>query len=149
MFCEAVDIVVSQLVDNNVRISFAGISGTIDGIASEQWIDIYAGNWEEYGLNWQLLKVFPPVFNQKVHESSEILEYLAEELGRVAVLPSIFDANSDIGKEMLYSGFPFIASTESALKNMIVNEDVEQVLVEPTVDSLSLKLNDIIKTQGI
>lgn len=57
VFCEAIDIAASQLADAGISISFVGIAGTIDHVPSEEWIDIYAGNWHDYGLDWKIEKV--------------------------------------------------------------------------------------------
>jgi hypothetical protein len=57
VFCEAIDIVASELVKAGVSVSFAGVPKTIDNVPSEKWIDIYAGNWQDYGLDWQIVKV--------------------------------------------------------------------------------------------
>jgi hypothetical protein len=57
VFCEAVDIVASELARAGISVSFAGVPKTIDNVPSEEWIDIYAGNWQEFGLDWNLVKV--------------------------------------------------------------------------------------------
>jgi hypothetical protein len=57
VFCEAIDIVASELVKAGISVSFTGVPDTIDNVPSEKWIDIYAGNWQDYGLEWQLVKV--------------------------------------------------------------------------------------------
>ena len=87
--------------------------------------------------------------NQKVHDSNEILSHLSEKSGRVAVLPALFDAASVLGQELLFAGFPFIASTESALQKMIVAQDLDQVLVKPTAEALGAKFTSLIGQQGI
>jgi hypothetical protein len=69
--------------------------------------------------------------------------------GRVAILPALFDATSLLGQELLFAGLPFIASTESALKKMIVAEDISKVLVQPTAEALSSKFTDLMTNQGI
>lgn len=140
VFCEAIDIVASELAKAGISVTFAGVPNTIDNVPSEEWIDIYAGNWQDYGLEWQIVAV---------RESSEILEHLSEKSGRVAVLPSLFDASSVLGQELLFAGFPFIASTESALQKMIITEDLDQVLVEPTADALGAKFTALIGQQGM
>ncbi|KAL3895650.1 MAG: hypothetical protein SGCHY_004573, partial [Lobulomycetales sp.] len=114
VFCEAVDIAAADLSKAGISISFAGVPDMIDDVPSAEWIEIYAGNWQEYGLEWQIVKA---------HDSSDILEHLAEKPGRIAVLPSLFDANSVVGQELLYAGFPFVASTQSALKKQIISEE--------------------------
>lgn len=140
IFCEAIDNVAAELGKAGVSVSFVGIPKTIDDVPSAEWIDIYAGNWEEYGLKWNLITA---------EDSSEILQYLSQSPGRIAVMPSLFDPTSIIGQELLYSGFPFIASTETALNKMIISEDRERTLVTPTTKALSKRFKEIINSQGI
>lgn len=77
------------------------------------------------------------------------MELLLEKTGSIAVLPVLFDAASVLGRELLYSGFPFIASTQSALNDLIVEEDIGRVIADPTADALSLKFSTIIGKKGI
>jgi hypothetical protein len=51
------NIVASKLAKPGVVVSFAGVPKTIDNIPSEKWIDIYAGNWQDQGLEWQIVSV--------------------------------------------------------------------------------------------
>ena len=61
----------------------------------------------------------------------------------------MFDATGHLGQDLLFAGFPFIASTESAVKNMIVKEDRANVIVEPNGEALGNKFIQLIGKQGL
>ncbi|KAJ3217598.1 hypothetical protein HK099_005400 [Clydaea vesicula] len=139
LFCESVDLVAEELGKAGISVSFVGFEKTVDDVPSGEWIDIYASNWEEYGLKWNVIKL------REVHE---ILSYLKMDSGRIAVLPALLDFSSTIARELLFNRYPFISSYNSAIKDMILEEDKVQVLSNPTAAEFSERFRNLITNSG-
>lgn len=138
VFCEAIDLIAAELGQADISVSFVGIPKTIEELPSDEWIEVHASSWDEHSIKWNIVPVT---------ETTGIVKYLAGAAGRIAVLPTLFDPSAIVAQEILYGGFPFVASSKSAIKDMIVSEDTSRVLVNPDVADLTKKFRDMIGGQ--
>ena len=65
---------------------------------------------------------------------------------RVAIIPTLYDSESVIAQELLYGGFPFLASTQGAIKHLV--EEKSDALVAPTPADVSKKMRDLLNGKG-
>lgn len=135
VFCETIDLIAAEIGQAGVSVSFVGVPKTIEELPSDEWIEVHASSWDEHSIKWNIIPVT---------ETTGIVKYLAGAAGRVAILPTLFDPSAIVAQEILYGGFPFISSTKSAIKDMIVSEDQSRVLVNPDVVDLTKKFRDMI-----
>lgn len=89
-----------------------------------------------------------PVSNIKVQNSDEVLEYMGGRIGRISVLPALFDSVSITGTMLLQGDFPLITSSATALASRIIKVDQEHVVFEPQMDSLAAMILSVIRHRG-
>lgn len=76
-------------------------------------------------------------FTTQIDNDDDVLEYLAKDLGRVAVLPTIFDAECKLGRLLLQAKFPFLASKTTLMHDLISPADHNNILANPTPDDFA------------
>ncbi|KAJ3194189.1 hypothetical protein HK101_003309 [Irineochytrium annulatum] len=132
VFCDAIDLLVGDLVASDVSITFLGTPAMINDMTSEEYIDLRAQSWEQYNLRWSVRT------SQGIKAT---VDYMTESgASRVAVVPSEFDSTAAVAQSLYYSAVPFIGSTRSAVKDVLDGADKTNMITSPNGFSLSTKL---------
>ncbi len=140
VFCDAIDTIAPELGKAGVTISFVGTIGTIDDFTSEEWIEIHASSWDEFGIKWSL---------HPVSTNQEIIDFLADPaLGRLAISPSIADAVPTLNQELYFGGFPLLASQNSGVKDAMEPSHQDALLFVPEAAPLGQKLKSSLRYTG-
>lgn len=135
LFCDSIAKIAAELGEAKIAVTFLGVSGRIEGLASEEWIEIQGSAWDEHNIKWNIVTV---------DNTEGILDYLSKDPGRLAVLPSLFDPSAFVAKGLFVAGFPMLLSSQSAIKDTI-----KETLwtVNPDIDSLTSELKKIFNEQ--
>lgn len=133
LFCEALDRLKYQLAGK--KITFLGKFTGEDGESTGFTLIRRSAEWP-----------FAPTLLYN-YDRDQALSYLKGG-NRLAVMPSREDNSPCVILECLIEGIPFIASSGSGGQELVSEVDRATCLFEPTADSLTAKLSDVLK-QGI
>jgi len=137
VFCDALDLIADQIVTARVRVTFLGKPVEQSDGPTDAWIRARAQSWR---FAWGLETGFG---------QPEAVAYL---LGRqaVAIMPSPFDNSPCTIYEAMQFGFPFLASENGGIPELIHPEDRARVLfpysAEGIAQSLGRALDDAVMT---
>ncbi|KAJ3093166.1 hypothetical protein HK102_006082 [Quaeritorhiza haematococci] len=140
-FCDAIDMLAKDISNSQVKVTFLGASTLINEMTSEEYIELRSLNWDAFDVQWSIVLA---------NDMFSIMEYLtAPESGRIAVFPSLFDGSAVLSQEVLYAGVPLLGSTGSALRDLIVEEDKNAVLINVNGIELTKKMRELINNRAV
>jgi glycosyltransferase involved in cell wall biosynthesis len=126
-FCDALDLIADRIASAGVRITFLGKPVEQSGGATDAWIRARGQSW-----------VFPWGLETEFGQP-EAVAYL---LGRkaVAIMPSPFDNSPCTIYEAMQFGFPFFASENGGIPELIHPEDRARVLFPYSAQGIARSL---------
>jgi len=142
IFCDAIDLVSSDLAINNIKVTFLGSRESVNGVASDEYIEFRSNNWKQSNVEW---------FIKTVEQTeNDVISYFTDtSLGRVAISPALFDGSASVLATLLDMRVPFIASDNTAIKELISEKDAALVLIPAgSPIELSNRIRSNIGTHG-
>ena len=134
LFCEAVDRLVGRFPE--IEVTFLGKVTEFSGISSALQIVNRSSNWP---FRVRLLNDY---------DQDQALSYL-RGAGRLAVMPSIADNSPCVVYECMERVIPFVATGGSGADELVHPDAWPEVLVQPNVESLALRLEEILERGAV
>ncbi|KAI8809738.1 hypothetical protein BJ742DRAFT_770877 [Cladochytrium replicatum] len=134
-FSDAIDELAIDLKENGIKVTFIGTPRYINEMTSEEYLQLRGPTWDDSEVSWSI---------RTVGDRELISSYLQEGHGsRLAVMPTFSDPAALIAQDLAHLGLPFITTTESAAKELMLQSDLSSILFNPTAHSLVNKLRAI------
>lgn len=135
LFLDAIDLLADQTNAPDLKITFLGKSVAVHGQDANEYIQSRASAWP---------------FTMKIinhYDRATALKYLSTH-GRLAVMPSLIENTPYVAYEALVLNIPFIATDTETVRDLIHEEDQDEVLVQVNAESLARGLANAV-TEGI
>ncbi|KAJ3134249.1 hypothetical protein HK100_003686, partial [Physocladia obscura] len=136
IFCDAIDIVISDIQSSKASITFLGSSGIIKDLKSEDYIELRANNWDSFEVSWNI---------HIVSSLDEITKYMRKS-GRLAIIPTLYDPVGAVAQALAHARTPMIVSSVSAVADILSASDKSNIISEPTGDQFASKLKSVLAT---
>ncbi|KAJ3126926.1 hypothetical protein HK098_006966 [Nowakowskiella sp. JEL0407] len=133
MFCDLIDEILPTLITKEIAVSFVGFNGRGLDESGTKYIKSRASSWDE--IRWKVMEV---------KSRKEILKFMKSG-HRLAVLPTIADANGLTAIDLLSSGIPFVTTKKNAVNELVENGD-HSIIVHSTLSSLVGAVENAITT---
>jgi glycosyltransferase involved in cell wall biosynthesis len=128
LFCLALDRLARSGATRRLSVTFLGQEGKVSGVPACSYVYERSKGWP---FSCRIL-------NELGRDAA--LRFLAEDPGRVAVVPSLEDNLPNTVLECLAWQIPFLASAVGGIPELIDERDIEQVTFSPDVRDLSERL---------
>ncbi|KAI8812476.1 hypothetical protein BJ742DRAFT_735735 [Cladochytrium replicatum] len=134
-FSDAIDELATDLKENGIKVTFIGTPRYINEMTSEEYLQLRGPTWDDSEVSWSI---------RTVGDRDLITSYLQEGGGsRLAIMPTFSDPTALIAQDLAHLGLPFITTTESAAKELMLQSDLSSILFNPTAHSLVNKVRAI------